>query len=93
MPSSADLEIDAILPLQRDLAVVQPAREMHDPESVYERFRIKASQMVRDGFSANGQAHYSKCNLPQSATDFELRGRPQLSYVTSCAKEFSRRRR
>jgi len=62
MSSAADLKIDAILALQRDLAVVQAAGEMHDPKRVNERLGIEASQMVRDGFTANGQAHYFKCN-------------------------------
>ena len=61
MPRAADLKKNATLPLQRDLAVIQPAGEMHGPKRVNERFGIQALQTVRDGFIANGQAHYFKC--------------------------------
>jgi hypothetical protein len=41
--SAADLEIDAILPFERDFAIVQPPGQMHDPECPDQRFGIETS--------------------------------------------------
>ena len=41
MARAADLKEDIVLPLQQNLAIVEAARQIHDPKCPDERFGIK----------------------------------------------------
>jgi hypothetical protein len=41
MACAADLEIDPVLPLQRDFPIVEAARGVHQPERTDQRLRVQ----------------------------------------------------
>ena len=47
MPGGADLEENLALPLEQDLAIVQAARQVHDPKGLEEQIAPLARQVTR----------------------------------------------
>ena len=46
MAGAADLEVDAVLALEGDFAVVETARGVHEPESADERVRVETFELA-----------------------------------------------
>ncbi|HYS94241.1 MAG TPA: hypothetical protein VEL48_12475, partial [Candidatus Acidoferrales bacterium] len=55
MPGPADLEEDTILPFERDLAVVQAPRQVHDAERPDELLRIEPGESAGGGGLLSGR--------------------------------------
>jgi hypothetical protein len=43
----ADLEIDSILPLQQDFAIVESTRHLHDAERTFQRIAVEVRRTER----------------------------------------------